>query len=240
MITPIILCGGAGTRLWPLSRKSYPKQFSQLIGDVTLFQASVLRFAGPGYAPPVVVTTDSFRFIVAEQLDKVGIAPGAILIEPEGRDTAAAVLAGAMHVALEDAEATILVAPSDHLIPEADLFARRRRGRAGVRRKRPARDLRHHAGPARDRLRLSRPWRPARPCGASDTPAAQRFRGEAGCRTRGRLVRRRMASVEFGHLHVPSGRDRRRFHRTRAGHAPGRGGGHRRRTPRPGVRPARS
>ena len=123
MITPIILCGGAGTRLWPLSRKSYPKQFSQLIGDVTLFQASVLRFAAPGYAPPVVVTTDSFRFIVAEQLDKIGIEPGDILIEPEGRDTAAAVLAGTMHVALGDADATILVAPSDHLIPETDLFA---------------------------------------------------------------------------------------------------------------------
>ena len=122
MITPIILCGGSGTRLWPLSRKSYPKQFSRLIGDMTLFQASVLRFAGPGYAPPVVVTTDDFRFIVSEQLGEIGIAPGAILIEPEGRDTAAAVLAGAMHVALEDAGATLVVAPSDHLIPEPDLF----------------------------------------------------------------------------------------------------------------------
>ncbi|WP_111538374.1 mannose-1-phosphate guanylyltransferase/mannose-6-phosphate isomerase [Palleronia aestuarii] len=124
MITPIILCGGSGTRLWPLSRKSYPKQFSRLIGDTTLFQASAGRLAGPGTAPPVIVTTDSFRFIVTEQLAEIGVTPGAVLIEPEGRDTAAAVLAGVMHVAETDPEATVLVAPSDHLIPETDAFAR--------------------------------------------------------------------------------------------------------------------
>ena len=82
MITPILLCGGSGTRLWPLSRKSYPKQFVPLVGDTTLFQASAARLSGPGYAPPVVLTNSDFRFIVTEQLTGVGIDPGAILIEP--------------------------------------------------------------------------------------------------------------------------------------------------------------
>ena len=67
-IVPVILCGGSGTRLWPLSRKSYPKQFAPLIGDESLFQASARRLSGPGFARPVIVTTDDFRFIVAEQL----------------------------------------------------------------------------------------------------------------------------------------------------------------------------
>ena len=123
MITPVILCGGSGTRLWPLSRKSYPKQFSRLVGDTTLFQASALRLSGQGWAPPVVVTTEAFRFIVTEQLAEIGIAPGAVLIEPEGRDTAAAVLAGAMFVGRTDPQATVLVAPSDHLVPDSEGFA---------------------------------------------------------------------------------------------------------------------
>ena len=82
MITPVLLCGGSGTRLWPLSRKSYPKQFSPLMGETSLFQASAARLAGAGYSAPIVVTADAFRFIVTEQLDQAGIAPGAVLIEP--------------------------------------------------------------------------------------------------------------------------------------------------------------
>ena len=74
-IHPILLCGGSGTRLWPLSRKSYPKQFSSLIGEVSLFQTSALRLSGEGFAPPVVVTGSDFRFIVTEQLFKVAVEP---------------------------------------------------------------------------------------------------------------------------------------------------------------------
>ncbi|MEC8042507.1 MAG: sugar phosphate nucleotidyltransferase, partial [Pseudomonadota bacterium] len=84
MITPVILCGGSGTRLWPLSRKSYPKQFVPLVGENTLFQGSALRMQGADVAAPVVITNSDFRFIVVEQLQEVGIDPGAILIEPEG------------------------------------------------------------------------------------------------------------------------------------------------------------
>jgi len=122
MITPVLLCGGSGTRLWPLSRKSYPKQFSPLLGDTTLFQDSAQRLAGEGYAAPLVLTNSGFRFIVTEQLLEIGIDPGAILIEPEGRNTAPAVLAAALHLLQSDPEALMLVAPSDHVVPDATAF----------------------------------------------------------------------------------------------------------------------
>lgn len=122
MITPIILCGGSGTRLWPLSRKSYPKQFVPLVGEKTLFQGSVLRMKGSGYAAPVVITNSDFRFIVTEQLQEVGIEPGVVLIEPEGRNTAPAVLVAALYAARKDPEAVLLVAPSDHVVPDVEAF----------------------------------------------------------------------------------------------------------------------
>ncbi|MDJ0825045.1 MAG: mannose-1-phosphate guanylyltransferase/mannose-6-phosphate isomerase [Rhodobacter sp.] len=122
MITPVLLCGGAGTRLWPLSRKSYPKQFAALLGEDSLFQDAARRFDAPGFAPPLVVTNAEFRFIVTEQLAAAGIDPGAVLIEPQGRNTAPAVLAAALWLARTDPEALMLVAPSDHAIPDAAAF----------------------------------------------------------------------------------------------------------------------
>lgn len=90
-ITPIILVGGAGTRLLPLSRKPYPKQFVPLVGDTTLFQALARRLSGKTdhftFARPMVLTNALLRFIIAEQLTQEGIDPDAILIEPEGRKT---------------------------------------------------------------------------------------------------------------------------------------------------------
>ena len=77
MIHPVILCGGSGTRLWPLSRKGFPKQFTRLVGDESLFQASVRRLSGQDFGPPVVVTGSDFRFVVTEQLLEAGIDPGA-------------------------------------------------------------------------------------------------------------------------------------------------------------------
>jgi mannose-1-phosphate guanylyltransferase / mannose-6-phosphate isomerase len=124
-ITPILLAGGSGTRLWPLSRKSYPKQFSSLIGDETLFQGSVKRLTSGtsvSFAAPMVLTNSDFRFIVTEQLAGVGIDPGAVLIEPQGRNTAPAVLAAALHLAATDPDAIMLVAPSDHVIPDTEAF----------------------------------------------------------------------------------------------------------------------
>ncbi|MCA0849979.1 mannose-1-phosphate guanylyltransferase/mannose-6-phosphate isomerase [Salipiger thiooxidans] len=125
-ITPVLLCGGSGTRLWPLSRKSYPKQFVPLMGEETLFQSSAKRLSGTGdalaFQPPLVLTNSDFRFIVTEQLMGIGLDPGAILIEPEGRNTAPAILAAALHVAANDPDAVMLVAPSDHVVPDAEAF----------------------------------------------------------------------------------------------------------------------
>ncbi|MFN3970648.1 MAG: mannose-1-phosphate guanylyltransferase/mannose-6-phosphate isomerase [Gemmobacter sp.] len=132
IIHPVILCGGSGTRLWPLSRKSFPKQFSALLPGGSLFQGSARRCRGTGFAPPLVVTNADFRFIVREQLDGAGCAAEAILIEPEGRNTAPAVLAAALHVGAMAGDALVLVAPSDHVIPDDAGF------RAAVRAAAPA------------------------------------------------------------------------------------------------------
>ncbi|SFR32304.1 mannose-1-phosphate guanylyltransferase/mannose-6-phosphate isomerase [Litoreibacter janthinus] len=122
LIHPLLLCGGSGTRLWPLSRKSYPKQFAQLTGEESLFQASARRMANDAFAAPMIVTGSDFRFIVKEQLAAVGLAPDAIIIEPEGRNTAPAILAGALTLEARDPGALMLVAPSDHVIPDAKQF----------------------------------------------------------------------------------------------------------------------
>ena len=126
LVTPIILCGGSGTRLWPLSRKSFPKQFVSLIGDETLFQSSARRVSGSGaglnFTAPIILTNADFRFIVAEQFVEAGIDPGPIMIEPQGRNTAPAVLAAAIHAIRSNPEAVLLVAPSDHVIPDSAAF----------------------------------------------------------------------------------------------------------------------
>ncbi|MEL6681198.1 MAG: mannose-1-phosphate guanylyltransferase/mannose-6-phosphate isomerase [Pseudomonadota bacterium] len=123
MITPVILCGGSGTRLWPLSRKSYPKQFSPLIGSESLFQTSAKRVQGPLFDAPVIVTANDFRFIAVQQMQEAGIDPAAVLIEPSGRDTAPAILAAALHLHASDPDGLMLVAPSDHVIPDTALFS---------------------------------------------------------------------------------------------------------------------
>ncbi|MCA0922767.1 mannose-1-phosphate guanylyltransferase/mannose-6-phosphate isomerase [Pseudooceanicola nanhaiensis] len=122
MITPVILCGGSGTRLWPLSRRSFPKQFVPLLGETTLFQASALRLSGAEFARPLVLTNADFRFVVGEQLTMVGIDPAGVLIEPEGRNTAPAVLAAALWLAQTDPKALMLVAPSDHAVDDPESF----------------------------------------------------------------------------------------------------------------------
>jgi mannose-1-phosphate guanylyltransferase / mannose-6-phosphate isomerase len=123
-IHPVLLCGGSGTRLWPLSRKSFPKQFSTLSGDHSLFQASARRFAVKGFGGPLVVTGSDFRFIVTEQLGEIGVSPASVIIEPEGRNTAAAVLAAALVLEAAHPGALMLVAPSDHVIPDDTQFRR--------------------------------------------------------------------------------------------------------------------
>ncbi len=86
MIFPIILAGGSGTRLWPLSRKSYPKQFAKILGNKTPFQERILHLISSNnieFQKPIILTNDEFRFIVIEQLNEIDVEPGAVLIEPE-------------------------------------------------------------------------------------------------------------------------------------------------------------
>lgn len=121
-VHPVLLCGGAGTRLWPLSRKSYPKQFVKLTGEESLYQASAQRLSGTGFAAPMIVTAADFRFIVIEQLAALEIAPSDILIEPAAKNTAAAICAAALALEARTPGALMLVAPSDHVIPDAARF----------------------------------------------------------------------------------------------------------------------
>jgi len=125
-ITPVILAGGSGTRLWPLSRKSYPKQFARIFGDETLFRAAVHRLSGEtadfSFGGPVIVAGSDFRFIITEQLTQCGVEPETILIEPAARNTAPAILAAALYLAGRDPDALMLVAPSDHVVPDTDAF----------------------------------------------------------------------------------------------------------------------
>ena len=121
-IHPLLLAGGSGTRLWPLSRKSYPKQFTKLMGEESLFQASARRLSGPGFAAPSVITGADYRFVVTQQLAGIEIAAAATLIEPAGRNTAPAILAGALELQARAPGALMLVAPSDHVIPDTAAF----------------------------------------------------------------------------------------------------------------------
>jgi mannose-1-phosphate guanylyltransferase/mannose-6-phosphate isomerase len=122
-IYPVILSGGAGTRLWPLSRAVMPKQLLPLVTDKTMLQETALRVRGwPGVMAPLVVCGNEHRFLVAEQLRAVGINPHGILLEPAGRNTAPAVAAAARYLQAQDPEAVMLVLPADHVIEKNDAF----------------------------------------------------------------------------------------------------------------------
>ncbi|HEX4266687.1 MAG TPA: mannose-1-phosphate guanylyltransferase/mannose-6-phosphate isomerase [Steroidobacteraceae bacterium] len=122
MLTPVILSGGAGTRLWPLSRELYPKQLLALTGERTMIQQTALRLEGLAAAGPVVVCNEAHRFLVAEQLRQLSIEPQAIVLEPTGRNTAPAI-ALAAHAALKAAaDPLLLVLPADHVIRDVPAF----------------------------------------------------------------------------------------------------------------------
>ena len=121
-IRPIILCGGAGTRLWPTSRESLPKQFAPLLGKRSTFQETVLRLRGEGFHDrPIVVTGRGVRFIVDEQLADIG-AVADILVEPARRDSGPAVLAGALWAARDATDSPVLVVAADHAVRDAGRF----------------------------------------------------------------------------------------------------------------------
>lgn len=119
-LIPIILCGGSGERLWPLSRKSYPKQFLNLIGEGSLFQQAAKRLGKT--TPPLVITGEDYRFISSQQLSEAGIDEAEVIIEPEGKNTGPSILAAACHLESTDPNSIMLVMPSDHYIKDAKAF----------------------------------------------------------------------------------------------------------------------
>jgi len=125
ILYPVILAGGVGTRLWPVSTKSYPKQFSYLINNISLFQKSLLRFKfDKDYQIErfTILTNEDYRFIVEQQMSELNNIPRTIIIEPEIRNTAPAVLAACYKLIEKNLNPIIIVCPSDHLIPDEELF----------------------------------------------------------------------------------------------------------------------
>ena len=121
-LIPVILSGGSGTRLWPLSREMYPKQFLPLVGDKSMLQATWLRVAPIAGSGPIVVANAEQRFITAEQLQQIGARPLAIMLEPTGRNTAPAIAVAALEAMRSDPDALLLVLPSDHVIRNEAAF----------------------------------------------------------------------------------------------------------------------
>lgn len=133
LLQPVILSGGSGTRLWPLSREAYPKQFLPLQGELSLLQATVRRLEGLtqehphlgiGLIDPILVCNDEHRFIVAEQMRALKTDPSAIILEPEGRNTAPALTLGALWASRDNEDPVLLVMPADHLIRDEVEFRR--------------------------------------------------------------------------------------------------------------------
>lgn len=123
MLNPVILSGGSGSRLWPLSRQNQPKQFLALVGERSLYQETVLRASRlPGAQAPVTVCSGDHRFMVGEQLQGIGIPSGGILLEPVARNTAPAIALAALHLVATSPEAMMLVLPADHLIEDEAAF----------------------------------------------------------------------------------------------------------------------
>jgi len=123
MLTPVLLSGGVGSRLWPVSRETHPKQFLPLAGELSMLQETLQRTVGLEETAPLVVCNEEHRFMVAEQLRQVNIKASALILEPEGRNTAPAVALAAVQALTTDPDALLLVLPADHLIRDVGTFA---------------------------------------------------------------------------------------------------------------------
>ena len=121
-LQPVLLSGGSGTRLWPLSREAYPKQFLPLAGEETMLQETWRRVAPLASRPPIVVANEEHRFLAAEQLRLVGVEHAAIVLEPVGRNTAPAIAAAALQALADGDDPLLLVLPSDHVVRDAEGF----------------------------------------------------------------------------------------------------------------------
>ncbi len=123
LIQPVILSGGSGTRLWPLSREHYPKQLLPLYGNETLLQQTVMRIGNlKGAKPPIVICNEEHRFLIGEQLLEIGVKPASLILEPVGRNTAPALTLAALSLSEADRKTVLLVMPADHVIRDNDAF----------------------------------------------------------------------------------------------------------------------
>ena len=121
-IIPVILSGGSGTRLWPLSVASCPKQFLPLTSEKTMIQETLLRLEGLDTASPIIICNQAHRFVVAEQINTVSKNKPHILLEPIARNTAPAIAVGAYQALEQDRDAVMVVLPSDHVISKKEVF----------------------------------------------------------------------------------------------------------------------
>ena len=123
MIIPVVLAGGSGTRLWPLSRKLYPKQLLRLTNQYTMLQNTLMRLKdAAGMADPIVICNEQHRYLVSGQLADIGIRPAAVYLEPMGKNTAPAVAVAALKARAIDPQALIMILPADHLIRDTRKF----------------------------------------------------------------------------------------------------------------------
>ncbi len=128
-LQPVILCGGSGTRLWPMSREQYPKQLLTLAGEHSMLQATARRVVPSSVAPdwrilsPIVVANEEYRFVTAEQLRRIDIKPAAIVLEPVGRNTAPALTLAALATENAGDDPVLVVMPADHVIGDSEAFS---------------------------------------------------------------------------------------------------------------------
>ena len=122
MLTPVLLSGGVGSRLWPVSRETHPKQFLPLAGELSMLQETLQRTAGLEETAPLVVCNEEHRFMVAEQLRQGDIRASALILEPQGRNTAPALTLAALYLVARDPEAMMVVMPADHVMTEPQRF----------------------------------------------------------------------------------------------------------------------
>jgi mannose-1-phosphate guanylyltransferase/mannose-6-phosphate isomerase len=122
LLVPVVLSGGSGTRLWPVSREKHPKQLQPLLGGESLLQNTLRRLEGLPLAAPIVVSNQEYRFITAEQLRELGLPDWTLLLEPAGRNTAPALTAAALYAIRDGADPVLLATPADHHIRDVAAF----------------------------------------------------------------------------------------------------------------------
>ena len=200
-IHPVILSGGSGTRLWPVSRLEHPKQLQTLVSARSLLQDTALRLAGvEGFAPLLVVCNEAHRFVIGEQLRELGIAPRALVLEPEGRNTAPAAVVAALLLANDDAGAIMVVLPADHAVADVEAFREAVSSAAEIAQQGRLVTFGSRPQAGRDRLRVHQ----ARPASGAQQRRIQdrALRGKAGCRDGGGVRGLESVPLERWHLRL--------------------------------------